>query len=92
MILQDITRRLMMNLVGASGAGTALLDEPRILVSEDLTPSDTASLDRSKLMGIADELMGKPVTQLYHGVPAVVGLKQLTEEALRSGYTIDRWI
>ena len=82
--LQDITRRLMMNLVGASGAGTALLDEPRILVSEDLTPSDTASLDRTKLMGIATESGGKTshavIMARASGVPAVVGLKQLTEK------------
>ena len=82
--LQDITRRLMMNLVGASGAGTALLDEPRILVSEDLTPSDTASLDRTQLMGIATESGGKTshavIMARASGVPAVVGLKQLTEK------------
>ena len=82
--LQDITRRLMMNLVGASGAGTALLDEPRILVSEDLTPSDTASLDRTKLMGIATESGGKTshavIMARASGVPAVVGLKQRTEK------------
>ena len=50
--LKDISKRLLRNLVGETAAGTAFLGEPRILVSEDLSPSDTASLDRSKILGI----------------------------------------
>ena len=42
--LKDISKRLLRNLVGETGAGTAFLEEPRILASEDLSPSDTASL------------------------------------------------
>ncbi|MEC8779433.1 MAG: phosphoenolpyruvate-utilizing N-terminal domain-containing protein, partial [Verrucomicrobiota bacterium] len=74
--LQDISRRLLRNLVGATAAGTAFLAEPRILVSEDLTPSDTASLDRSKVLGIATESGGKTshavIMARASGVPAVV--------------------
>ena len=82
--LQDISGRLLRNLVGATGAGTAFFEEPRILVSEDLTPSDTASLDRCKLLGIATDSGGQTshavIMARASGVPAVVGLRELTEK------------
>tara|TARA_B100001093_G_scaffold150812_1_gene143543 strand:+ start:7280 stop:9055 length:1776 start_codon:yes stop_codon:yes gene_type:complete len=82
--LKDITRRLLMNLVGATAAGTAFLGEPRILVSEDLSPSDTASLDRSKILGIATDTGGRTshavIMARASSVPAVVGLRGLTEK------------
>ena len=56
--LKDISKRLLRNLIGATAAGTAFLDEPKVLVSEDLSPSDTASLDRSKLLAIATDTGG----------------------------------
>ena len=81
--LKDISRRLIRNLMGATAAGTVFLEEPRVLVSEDLTPSDTASLDRSKIMAIATETGGQTshsvIMARASGVPAVVGVRSLTE-------------
>jgi phosphotransferase system enzyme I (PtsI) len=57
-------------------------------VSEDLTPSDTAALDRTKILGIATDLGGQTshavIMARASGVPAVVGLRGLTEK-LRQG-------
>lgn len=82
--LKDIARRLLMNLVGATAGGTAFLGEPRILVSEDLSPSDTASLDRSKILGIATDSGGRTshavIMARASSVPAVVGLRGLNEK------------
>ena len=81
--LKDISRRLIRNLIGATGAGTAFLEDPRVLVSEDLTPSDTASLNRSKILAIATETGGQTshavIMARASGVPAVVGVRSLTE-------------
>jgi phosphotransferase system enzyme I (PtsI) len=89
--LKDIAKRLLGNLVGATAAGTAFLEEPRILVSEDLSPSDTASLDRSKILGIATDAGGRTshavIMARSSGVPAVVGLRGLTER-LSDGDTL----
>lgn len=86
--LRDISRRLQRCLSGTTGSGTAFLDEPRIMVSEDLTPSDTAALDRSKILGIATDLGGQTshavIMARASGVPAVVGLRSLTNK-LRDG-------
>ncbi len=80
--LKDISKRLLRNLVGETAAGTVFLGEPRILVSEDLSPSDTASLDRSKILGIATDTGGRTshavIMARASGVPAVVGLRGLT--------------
>ena len=89
--LKDISKRLLGNLVGATAAGTAFLDGPRILVSEDLSPSDTASLDGDKILGIATDAGGRTshavIMARSSGVPAVVGLRQMTEQ-LSEGDTL----
>ena len=89
--LKDISKRLLRNLIGETAAGTAFLGEPRILVSEDLSPSDTASLDRAKILGIATDTGGRTshavIMARASGVPAVVGLRGLTEK-LAEGNTL----
>jgi len=89
--LKDISRRLIRNLIGVTAAGTAFLEDPRVLVSEDLTPSDTASLDRSKILAIATETGGQTshavIMARASGVPAVVGVRSLTE-GLNEGDTL----
>ena len=82
--LRDISRRLQRCLSGTTASGTAFLEEPRVLVSEDLTPSDSAALDRSKILGIATDLGGQTshavIMARASGVPAVVGLRGLTDK------------
>jgi phosphotransferase system enzyme I (PtsI) len=60
-------------------------------VSEDLSPSDTASLDRAKILGIATDTGGRTshavIMARASGVPAVVGLRGLTEK-LAEGNTL----
>ena len=89
--LKDISRRLIRNLIGVTAAGTAFLEDPRVLVSEDLTPSDTASLDRSKILAIATETGGQTshavIMARASSVPAVVGVRSLTE-GLNEGDTL----
>ena len=82
--LRDISNRLQRCLSGTTASGTAFLDEPKILVSEDLTPSDTAALDRSKILGIATDSGGQTshavIMARASGVPAVVGLRNLSDK------------
>ena len=90
--LNDISKRLLRNLVGETAAGTAFLDEPKILISEDLSPSDTASLDRSKLLGIATDSGGMTshavIMARASGVPAVVGLGGIAENIQVGDYLL----
>ena len=48
--VKDISHRLVTILTGGTEGGL-LGDEPAILVADDLTPSQTAQLDKSKLLG-----------------------------------------
>ena len=59
------------------------MDEPKVLASEDLSPSDTASLDRDKILGIATDSGGRTghavIMARASGLPAVVGLRGLLD-------------
>ena len=48
--VKDISRRVV-NILAGQDEGNALDDQPAILVADDLTPSETVQLDKSKLLG-----------------------------------------
>ncbi len=49
--LHDVGYRVLRVLVGASDTDVRLPDKPVILIADDLSPSDTASLDKDKVLG-----------------------------------------
>ncbi len=61
------------------------LDEPAILVAHNLTPSDTARMDRKMILGFVSELGGKTshvsILARSMGLPAVVGIERLMRKA-----------
>jgi phosphotransferase system enzyme I (PtsI) len=81
--LKDIEYRILRMLFGARQQELACLTEPVIIVARDLTPSQTASLDKSRVMGIAIDLGGRTshtaIVARSLGVPAVVGLNDVAE-------------
>src|SRR5881392_2116449 len=46
--IQDVTKRVIRNLQGKTPKKFLGLSEPHILIAHDLTPSDTASMDRAR--------------------------------------------
>jgi phosphotransferase system enzyme I (PtsI) len=94
--IRDVSRRLLRNLLGLRRADLSTLSENRVLVAEELTPSDTAELDRNQLLAIATDggsrtshavIMARAIR-----IPAVVGLREATRsvpedaEILVDGY------
>ncbi len=81
--IYDLKRRLLEKLIGEQRSALADLKEPAIVVAHDLTPSQTASLDRKLILGIATEIGGRTshTAILAHalGIPAVVGLHDITK-------------
>jgi phosphoenolpyruvate-protein phosphotransferase len=74
--LRDVGRRVLHLLVGRTDTG---LEVPAgsIIVAEDLTPSDTASLDRTRVLGLCTT-MGSATSHVAIlarglGIPAVAG-------------------
>lgn len=80
--LRDIGNRLVRCLKGISEASLDSLEDGSVLVARDLAPSDTASLDPSKVKGIVLDHGGKTghtaILARSLGIPAVVGTIQAT--------------
>jgi phosphocarrier protein FPr len=74
--VHDIGRQVLAQLTGQ--AAQAIMPQPGILIAVDLAPSDTARLDRSKVLGICTERGGptshSAILARTLGIPAVVGL------------------
>lgn len=74
--IKDISRRLLDNLMGIVPGGIAS-DEPVILAADDLAPSETLQLDKSKILGfITQEGSGNSHTAILArtmGIPAICG-------------------
>ncbi len=81
--VQDIERRILRNLLGASGEDLAHLTREIILVAHDLSTSQAAMLPETKVAGVALDVGGPTshtaILLRSWGHPAVVGLKCLTE-------------
>src|SRR5438045_5291553 len=54
--IPDVTKRVIHNLQGKAPKTFLALSESHILVAHNLTPSDTASMNRAKVLGIATDL------------------------------------
>src|SRR5881409_2484790 len=80
--IQDVTKRVIRNLQGKAPKTFLALTEPHILVGHNLTPSDTASMNRANVLGIATDLGSRTshaaILARSLGIPAVVGLHDIT--------------
>src|SRR5438876_1285463 len=80
--IQDVTKRVIRNLQGKAPKKFLALTEPHILVAHNLTPSDTATMNRTRVLGIATDLGVRTshaaILARSLGIPAVVGLHDIT--------------
>ena len=89
--VKDVTRRILNNLMGIADGGVDS-DVPVILAADDLAPSETLQLDKSKILGfITQGGSGNSHTAILArtmGIPAVCGLGEALKEefAGRTGY------
>jgi phosphotransferase system enzyme I (PtsI) len=86
--IQDVSRRMLQNLIGLKKSNLGDLAAHSIIVSEDITPSDTADMDRSKLLGFITDAGGQTSHAVIMArsmrIPAVVGLHNATKR-IKSG-------
>jgi phosphoenolpyruvate-protein phosphotransferase (PTS system enzyme I) len=80
--IQDVTKRVIRNLQGKAPKTFLALSESHILVAHNLTPSDTASINRANVLGIATDLGSRTshaaILARSLNIPAVVGLHDIT--------------
>jgi phosphotransferase system enzyme I (PtsI) len=79
--IKDIKRRVLRHLLGRGKGSIDKPIEPSIIVAHDLSPSDTAQLDRRMTLAFATDVGGRTshtaILARSQGVPAVVGLEDL---------------
>jgi len=84
--IRDVSRRLLNNLMGVVPGGIAS-DVPVILMADDLAPSETIQLDKSKILGFATQGGSSnshtAILARTMGIPAICGLGS----ALKADYS-----
>ena len=86
--INDVCRRVVRNLMGRDAKSATQIDVPHILVAHNLTPSDTAQLNRRHVLGFATDVGSRTshtaIMARSLNIPAVVALHNISE-ALLSG-------
>jgi len=89
--IEDVAQRILHNLLKRPMMSLSHLEESIIVVARNLSPSDTASMDKEKVLGFATDIGGRTshaaIMARALEIPAVVGLRNVTEK-VRPGSTI----
>mgnify|MGYP001461201871 FL=1 len=82
--IRDVRKRIMAELLNVTIPNPSLISEEVIIVAEDLTPSDTAQLNRQFVKGFTTDIGGRTSHSAIMArsleIPAVVGTKKATKE------------
>lgn len=80
--IKDIGQRLINNALGLENGELDNLPEEVVVIAWDITPSDTAQMDREKVKAFAIDMGGRTshtaIMARSMGIPAVVGLGDIT--------------
>lgn len=83
--MRDVTKRILNHLLGVHFVSPAEIAEETIVLAEDLTPSDTAQLNREFVKGFATNIGGRTSHSAIMArsleIPAVVGTKNILSQA-----------
>lgn len=86
--IKDVSKRILSNFAGKGGDSFAITEENTVVVAHDLTPSDTAGLDRTKVVGFITNIGGRTshaaIMARTLEIPAVLGLGDITT-AVKTG-------
>jgi len=82
--IKDIMTRILRILLGIKTTDFTKMDKDSIIIAEDLTPSDTAQLDKTKVAAMITETGGKTshaaIMARVMGIPTVVGIEGILEK------------
>ncbi|GBG95421.1 phosphoenolpyruvate-protein phosphotransferase [Ligilactobacillus salitolerans] len=82
--IRDVTKRLQSHLLGVTLPSPALINEEVVIVAHDLTPSDTAQLDRKYVKGFITDIGGRTshsaIMSRTLEIPAIVGSGSATSD------------
>lgn len=82
--IRDVTKRVLSHLLGVQVVNPSTIAEEVIIIAEDLTPSDTAQLNRQFVKGFTTDIGGRTshsaIMARSMEIPAVVGTKDSTKQ------------
>ena len=89
--IKDVSKRIIANLAGKGGSDFEVTETNTVVVANDLTPSDTAQLDRSKVIGFLTNIGGRTSHSAIMArtleIPAIVGIGDITT-SVKNGDTV----
>ncbi|HAC1204704.1 TPA: phosphoenolpyruvate--protein phosphotransferase [Listeria monocytogenes] len=90
--IKDVRKRVLSHLLGVTIPNPALIDEEVVVVAADLTPSDTAQLNRNFVKGFVTDIGGRTSHSAIMArsleLPAVVGTKEVTASVAKNDIVI----
>lgn len=93
--IKDVAYRVLTYLTGKTPKDLGLLDRPTIIVADDLTPSDTASLDLQHVKGFITQVGGytshTAIMARSLNIPAITGVKDALSIAAEAMIYLDAY-
>ena len=82
--IRDVAKRILAHLLGVTLPNPSMINEEVIVVAHDLTPSDTAQLDRTSVKAFVTDIGGRTSHSAIMArsleIPAIVGTKEITDK------------
>ncbi|APC55116.1 phosphoenolpyruvate--protein phosphotransferase [Enterococcus faecalis] len=82
--IRDVAKRILSHLLGVTLPNPSMINEEVIVVAHDLTPSDTAQLDRTYVKAFVTDIGGRTSHSAIMArsleIPAIVGTKEITDK------------
>lgn len=82
--IRDVSKRVLSHILGVELLNPSMIDESVVIVGNDLTPSDTAQLNKEFVQGFATNIGGRTshsaIMSRSLEIPAIVGTKSITQE------------
>ena len=90
--IKDVTNRVLRHILGIKVVDLAGLDEEVVLIAHDLTPSDTATMNKSMVLGFLTNIGGRTshtaIMARTLEIAAVVGLNDIVEKVKDGDYIV----
>jgi phosphotransferase system enzyme I (PtsI) len=90
--IRDVAQRVLQNLLGQAENSLSKLADKRIVVATDISPSDSASIDRGQALALVTDSGSRTshavIVARSMKVPAVVGVRDLTSRVRNGDWAI----
>ena len=90
--IRDVAQRVLQNLLGQAENSLSRLADKRIVVATDISPSDSASIDRGQALALVTDSGSRTshavIVARSMKVPAVVGVRDLTTRVKNGDWAI----